>query len=83
MRRLDIGYELFVDLDEVLNDARNVRMGVIALGANDRDIIEIEDCDFAGFEKLFKSLEAEISKNWKQRRERTLIFFYYAGHGQT
>ena len=39
VRRKDIGFESFVDLDEVLNDARNVRMGVIALGAKDRDII--------------------------------------------
>ena len=39
VRRKDNGYDSFVDLDEVLNDAKNVRMGVIALGAKHRDII--------------------------------------------
>jgi len=25
---------------------------------------------------------AEIFNNWEQRKEKTFIFFYYAGHGQ-
>lgn len=81
LRRKIPGYEGFSDINEVIEDAINVRKGVMGLGARPIDIIEIEDCDFKSFEQLFRNLTSEICNNWDRGRDFTLIFFYYAGHG--
>ena len=68
------------DLDAVEDDARNVREGILGLGARAIDIIELKDVKFVDLTELFQDLLILVINNWK-RKERTNIFIYYAGHG--
>ena len=43
------GYQNFQDIDQVEQDAINVRKGIMGLGARRMDIIEIEDASFKDF----------------------------------
>ena len=40
-----------------------------------------KNLDFDGFDTLFNELRKKIASNWENNRQKTLIFFYYAGHG--
>ena len=75
------GYENFANIDQVDNDARNVKNGIIGLGARQLDIQVIEDADFKTFSSLMTDLRQTINDNWARGQQRTLIFIYYAGHG--
>ena len=79
-RRKDEGFEDFIDLPEVKKDAQNVRKGILQLGARKTDIIERENIDFKGFSDLFNEIRDRIGTN-HQKGQKTLVFFYYAGHG--
>ena len=82
MLRTVPGYEGAADLNAVKEDAKNVTLGILGLGARRVDIVNYKDCTFAQLEQLFKDLGREIRKNWERGRERTFIFIYYAGHGE-
>ena len=69
------------DLNAVKDDATNVRVGILGLGARELDIREYKDCSFAQLGQLFKDLTNEINTNWRRGRK-TFIFIYYAGHGE-
>ena len=43
------GYQGFQDIDQVEQDAINVRNGIMGLGARRLDIVEIEDASFKDF----------------------------------
>ena len=58
------GYEKFQDIDQVDNDARNVKNGIIGLGARQMDIQVIEDADFKTFQNLIRDLRQTINDNW-------------------
>ena len=51
------------------------------MGFSEDDIETHSDVDFEAFKKLFKRIEVTIYNNWSERREYTLVFVYYAGHG--
>ena len=52
-----------------------------ALGAQDSEIIEMRDVDFAQLSKTLRNLNERIILNWGLGEKRTLVLFYYAGHG--
>ena len=58
------GYHGFQDIDQVENDARNVRNGIIGLGARRMDIIEIGDASFKDFQDTFSDIRHTIVDNW-------------------
>ena len=82
MLRTVPGYEGAADLNAVKEDAKNVTVGILGLGARRVDITKFKDCTFAELDNLLKDLAREIRKNWERGRERTFIFIYYAGHGE-
>ena len=47
--RKEPGYHAFQDIDQVEADARNIKTGIMGLGARRMDIIEIEDANFNDF----------------------------------
>ena len=59
----------------------NVKNSIIEMVGSDADIETHADIDFDAFKELFKKLQLTIYTNWSQRREYTLVFVYYAGHG--
>jgi len=59
----------------------NVKAGIMNLGAQAQDIIEIHDADFPKLSQLFRLLNTEVTARWENERALTLIFVYYAGHG--
>ena len=63
-----------------MNDAKTVKEGVLGLGARRNDIITYTDVTYDELAQLFKDLLLDIGINWR-RREKTLVFLYYAGHG--
>ena len=63
-----------------MNDAKTVKEGVLGLGARINDIVLCPDITFDELAQLFKELLLDIGINWR-KRERTLVFLYYAGHG--
>ena len=80
-RREEPGYEGFADLPDVDTDVQNVLKGVKGLGARDEDITVIEEADFEKMKEVIKRLSLDVANNWENGRMRTLVFFYYAGHG--
>ena len=81
-RREDEGYAGFSDLPAVYNDLENMKKGLKkALGAQDSEIMEMKDIDFAKLSKTMITLNEQIIANWVTGSKNTLIFFYYAGHG--
>ena len=50
------GYHNFQDIDQVEQDAINVRNGIMGLGARRMDILEIEDADFKAFSETIGDL---------------------------
>ena len=79
-RRTNPGFEDFIDLPEVNVDAENVRKGIMGLGAKKADIIEKKELDFKGFADLLFDVQTRVGINQK-KGHKTLVFFYYAGHG--
>ena len=75
------GYEKIQDIKEVEDDAKNVRKGIIGLGARSEDITEFEDASYKNFSDQIKKLRNTIYNNWTNGRQKTFVFFYYAGHG--
>ena len=75
------GFEKFADLEQVDQDAINVKRGVIGLGARKTDITEVENADFQELYSLMQELRDEIRENWRNGEKKTLIFVYFAGHG--
>ena len=75
------GCEGHADLDAVKEDAKNVTVGILGLGARKRDIVKYKNCTFDELVRLFKDLTNDIRNNWKRGNERTFVFIYYAGHG--
>ena len=63
-----------------MNDAKTVTEGVLGLSARRIDIVTYTDVTFDELAQLFRDLLLDIGNNWR-RRERTLVFLYYAGHG--
>ena len=59
-RRKDQGFEDFIDLPEVNNDAQNVRKGIMGLGARKADIIERKNIDFKGFSDLMNEVRDKM-----------------------
>ena len=59
-RRKDQGFEDFIDLPEVNNDAQNVRNGIMGLGARKADIIERKNIDFKGFSDLMNEVRDKM-----------------------
>ena len=58
------GYHGFQDIDQVEADARNVRNGIIGLGARRIDILEIGDANFKDFHDVIGDLRHTIVDNW-------------------
>ena len=54
--REEPGYRKFADIEQVEADARNVKTGIMGLGARRMDIIEIEDCDYKTFSATIREL---------------------------
>ena len=81
LRRDFEGYEGFQDINQVEDDARNVRAGIMGLGARLMDITEIADANFKTFSQTIKDLRHTIADNWIHGRQKTFVFIYYAGHG--
>ena len=52
-----------------------------ALGAQDSEIMEMKDIDFAKLSATMINLNERIIANWVTGSKKTLVFFYYAGHG--
>ena len=52
-----------------------------ALGAKDSEIMELKDVDFAQLSATMIDLNERIIGNWVQGAKKTLVLFYYAGHG--
>ena len=57
-----------------------MRLGLLSLGVLDSEIIVLKDADFNTFSQLFRDQNLRIGNNY-QDRKKTLVFFYYAGHG--
>ena len=51
------------------------------MGGREGDIEIHANEDKTKLQRLFNSLRAEVTDNWNQRQEYTLVFVYYAGHG--
>ena len=45
------------------------------------EILTFYDCDFNDFKALMSDLRQKAVHNWNNGKQRTLFFFYYAGHG--
>ena len=45
------------------------------------DIVIQEDVNFNGFKKIIRSYRKKVQNNWDHGKQKTLIVFYYAGHG--
>lgn len=71
------GYQ---DIEEVQADKENIRNGLIALGARETDIITLTDAPFKQLSNVMKELVADCNR-FNSLGIKTLIFFYYAGHG--
>ena len=81
-RRKDEGYAGFCDLPAVYNDLDNMRQGLKdKLGAQDSEITELRDADFARISATLQSTNERIILNWAQGKKKTLVLVYYAGHG--
>ena len=52
--RDESGYHGFDDIDQVDADARNVKTGIMGLGARRMDIMEIEDADYKTFKDTIR-----------------------------
>ena len=70
LRRDHEGYGGFQDIDQVEDDARNVRKGIMGLGARRMDIVEIEDSDFKAFSQTISDLRHTIVDNWNRGRQK-------------
>ena len=82
IRREAEGYDGFVDLPAVIEDIQNARDGLIDLGISSDAIIEIYDADFTTISRdVIQFAEGNISANWLNGKQKTMIFVYYAGHG--
>ena len=51
------------------------------LGAREDEIIELRDANFVTLSKTMRSMNERTILNWAQGKKRTLVLFYYAGHG--
>ena len=81
-RREEEGYQGFTDLPAVYNDLENMKKGLKrALGAQDSEIMEMKDIDFAKLSATMINLNERIIANWVTGSKQTLVLFYYAGHG--
>ena len=79
-RRKIPGSEGFEDIAECDKDAVNFRKGVKSLGARQLNIRDIPDAGYDDFKELFRDLQRELLSG-EANGEKTLVFFYYAGHG--
>ena len=74
------GFGGYQDIAEVQSDKDNIRNGLVALGARETDIITMTDAPFKQLSKIMKELVADVQR-FNALGIKTLIFFYYAGHG--
>ena len=74
------GFEEFQDLEHVKHDVKKVKDGFKLLGAQMLELHVFKNLDHNGFETLFNELRKKIASNWENNRQKTLVFFYYAGH---
>ena len=79
-KRKFTGYSELQDIPEVRNDAVNAKNGFQGLGARPLDTHTIADADFTSLKELFRNLTQNLNANDAQN-EKTMVFFYYAGHG--
>ena len=79
LRKQD-GFGGYQDISEVQSDKDNIRNGLIGLGARETDIITLTDAPFKQLSKIMKELNADVQR-FNALGIKTLIFFYYAGHG--
>ena len=64
-RRLDPGYDGFVNLDAVSTDIENVKKGLVNLGVREEEILVKREADFAVFSKLIsQDLAGMVAANW-------------------
>ena len=79
LRTID-GFNGYQDIPEVVEDSNNIRQGVLSLGARETDIIQVKDADYSRLRQIMKELVQDVGK-YSGLGMKTLIFFYYAGHG--
>ena len=65
----------------MIEDGIKVKAGFLKLGAEEDDINEKDDLNFEGFKKLMKYYRKKVQGNWDHGNRKSLIMFYYAGHG--
>ena len=75
------GYQGFDNINEVVDDFKNVQAGWKTLqGYRGPDVRSRKNADRPYFSSLFSELRKELLNN-SNRGEKTLLWFYYAGHG--
>ena len=78
--RTNPGKELYENLNETLNDVKNMNKDLKRLGFTEEDIIILKEPSWNALDLLMLDLEGDLRCAHSDGEE-TLIFFYYAGHG--
>ena len=79
-RRKIPGNEGFADIEEAETDAQNFKKGAKKLGARLVHLKMMPDAGYDDLKDLFSELQKELL-NAETSGQKTLVFFYYAGHG--
>ena len=71
----------YSDLPQTKDDVKVTMYGLKKLGFHEKDITELRDPIFEEFHRTIMNISTQINENTKNDLN-TLLFVYFAGHGQ-